>query len=323
MNEWEVRRWMRKTFSKHGWALLIYYLLMSATVTCACLAEALFAVSFDILSGNWARVFLNFLPAFSNAVATNGWGYILAIVIGAGIMFLWKGKSFCIREIWHCNKSLTPSNFAGFLLLMVATQAVFQMIAILMNWLFSLFGISVLGSVNAATGIGDTLSMFLYGCIFGPIGEEILFRGLMMRSFQPFGKKFAVFASAFLFAIFHGNIVQTPFAFLAGCILGFVAMEYSLLWAMILHIFNNLVLGDILPRLLDFLPDLIGTLIFQILIWGCAAASLVFLWIRRDAISAYIRRGKIHPWPMKSFFSAAGILVMIAIFIMETIFAFF
>ena len=75
---------------------------------------------------------------------------------------------------------------------------------------------TMMAALESSSGMQEGLAMFIYASILAPISEEILFRGLIQHSLLPFGKKFAVFGSALLFGIFHGNLAQTPFAFLAG-----------------------------------------------------------------------------------------------------------
>jgi hypothetical protein len=117
-------------------------------------------------------------------------------------------------------------------------------------------------------------------------------------------------ASAFLFGIFHCNIVQSPYAFAVGLVLGYVAMEHSMLWAMVLHMINNLLLADTMPRLMQNLPLLAQEIIFAVVIWGCAIAAVVLLIVRRKEVSAYLKQGKMHPLCLKGFFTAPGILAL-------------
>lgn len=95
-----------------------------------------------------------------------------------------------------------------------------------------------------------TVSLALYTAVAAPITEELLFRGAVLRSLQPYGKRFAIFCSALLFGLVHQNLTQTPFAFGFGLLAGYVAVEYSILWSMSLHILNNAVLALGLDALL-------------------------------------------------------------------------
>jgi membrane protease YdiL (CAAX protease family) len=171
-------------------------------------------------------------------------------------------------------------------------------------------------------GDTDTFSMFFYVCFLAPVFEEILFRGLILRQLEPYGKKFAILASAFLFGMFHGNLVQTPYAFVAGLVLGYVAIEYNVIWAMVLHMINNLLLGDTLARLTGSLPELAQQIIFAVVIWGFAIAALVILICQRKKIAAYFRSEQNHPLCMRSFFTAPGILALTVLMIVNMLLPF-
>ena len=82
-----------------------------------------------------------------------------------------------------------------------------------------------------------------------------------------------------LMFIVLGMGVQGTFAFLFGLILGFVAMEYSLVWSIALHIFNNAILSGAIDTLAgNYLDD---NAYFDILI--------VAICDRRDRIDYHIR----------------------------------
>ena len=89
--------------------------------------------------------------------------------------------------------------------------------------------------------------MFLYACILGPIAEELVFRGFLMRGLEKRGKALAVVVTSILFGLMHGNAAQFVPTVMFGLLAGYVAMEYSMIWSIVLHIFNNLVLCYLLP----------------------------------------------------------------------------
>ncbi len=94
--------------------------------------------------------------------------------------------------------------------------------------------------------------VFVYRC-FRPCGEELIYRGLVMRQFQKYGKVFAIVVSAALFGVMHANLFQMIFAFLTGLVLGYTAAEFSLRWSIVLHLVNNLVFGELLGWLMGYL----------------------------------------------------------------------
>lgn len=72
--------------------------------------------------------------------------------------------------------------------------------------------------------------------------EEFLFRGAILGSLKKFGNGVALFVSTVLFAFIHGNLVQIPFAFIAGLALGLITIESrSILPAIIIHFLNNFI----------------------------------------------------------------------------------
>ena len=294
----------RREFSKLGWTLLIYSLLMNACVI-------VFLV-FDMVMVNIGKMNgMNYTEEqVSHMLMNNGWGYLVSIAIGLLILRLWQGKRFVRETLWTRGRPMKPGDFFNLLALTLGVQLVFSILVSLMEAFFNLFGMSLMDSVESATMSADSFSMFLYMGVGAPVAEEILFRGLILRKLQPYGKRFAIVLSALLFGIFHGNPVQIPYAFLVGLVLGYTAMEHNILWAMVLHMFNNLVLADMLTRLTSGLPEFVGNGIVGLVIMACGLASLVILIVRQKEIGAYRRENRIRGDFAATFFGAPGIITM-------------
>ncbi len=97
------------------------------------------------------------------------------------------------------------------------------------------------GDIDLPTGFFGFLLSVCSVAIAPALLEEFLFRGIIMGSLVKFGKPFAIFTSALLFGLLHGNLVQIPFAFLVGLALGFLVMETGSLWTgVLIHFLNNL-----------------------------------------------------------------------------------
>ncbi|MDR3644515.1 MAG: CPBP family intramembrane metalloprotease, partial [Clostridia bacterium] len=97
-------------------------------------------------------------------------------------------------------------------------------------------------------------------CVFAPIIEEFIFRGLIMRSLLRFGSGFAIVMSSLLFAMLHGNLAQIPFAFIVGLSLGYFAYKLNSVWAsVILHSFVNTT-----STVIDFIQKSMGNTQAQI-----------------------------------------------------------
>ena len=303
MDEKRMCRRLRHEINKVGITMLVYYSIMSAVVGAVMMIQMVYQM---LIQPDISE------DALANAVISNGWGYMISIAIGVAIMLLWKKREFCFRTIWKTNQPMRFGSFWAILCVFLSGQLLAQLYAIFMEFLANLLGFSVMESIEIASNIGDTFSMFVYGCLFAPIFEEVLFRGLLLRMLEPLGKKFAIFTSALLFGIFHANVVQTPFAFLVGLVLGYVAMEYSMAWAMVLHMINNLVLGDMLTRLTSSLPEAVSTLIFYLVIGAATLAAIVICICKRRDIKAYLTEKKIHPWSMHALVTSPAIIIFFA-----------
>ena len=109
--------------------------------------------------------------------------------------------------------------------------------------------------------------------------------------------------------MFHGNPVQTPYAFLSGLVLAYVTVEYSIGWAMVLHMLNNLILGDTVARISQLLPEGLGDFLIAGVIWGCFVGSIVLLICKRRKIATYYTENWVHPWCSKAFFCAPSVIL--------------
>ena len=70
--------------------------------------------------------------------------------------------------------------------------------------------------------------------------EEMVFRGYVLRTLRPYGDRTAILVSSLLFALMHGNVLQVPFAFIVGLVLGYVAVQTDNIWlAVVIHFGNN------------------------------------------------------------------------------------
>lgn len=177
--------------------------------------------------------------------------------------------------------------------------------------------------LEQVSGSSNTFSMFLYASILAPIWEELLFRGCILRGLRPFGKRFAVLGSALLFGLFHGNLLQAPYALVVGLLLGYVTVEYSIVWSIALHMFNNLVLADLLSRLTVSWSEMAYGVLSLILFGGSALASVVLLVVNRDKIRDYRQREWVDRRCLKCFFTNAGMLTFLVVIFISMALMFF
>lgn len=306
------RKMLRRGIGSYTWALLVYYLIMNLFVIIVDLV-ALIYEGFQAFanSGNLSD-YMNAVSQNMEAVLYgNGWGYLLASGFAVLLIAAWKGKAF-FGAMFENRRKMSAGAFFCLLCVFLSGQTLFQIFAVVIELVLNQFGLSAMEAVEMASAGADTLSMFLYMGIVAPVVEEIVFRGLIMRGLQPYGKRFAVLTSAILFGLFHGNLIQSPYAFVVGLVLGYTAMEYSILWSMVLHMVNNLVLGDILSRLTSGLPEFWPEIIMWIVFFWCTVAALVILLCKRSEIRNHVQADRMDRRCLRAFFTALpNILLMI------------
>ena len=304
MTDKQINRWLRHQFSPNGWLLLLYYGLLTlfpavtAFVDTAKQSLRSFAAGDFSGSINW------------DLITGNAWGYIAAILMAVAVLAAWKGSAYWKQEIFLKAGSMQPKTFSCCLLFCMGAQMINSLWVTLLETLMNLKGGSVIPILEQVAGSTDTFSMFLYASILAPVWEELLFRGVILRKLRPYGKRFAVLGSALLFGLFHGNLLQAPYAIVIGLVLGYVTVEYSIIWAIALHMFNNLVLADLLTRLTASWSEMAYGIMNLILFGGSALASLVILIRHRQEIRDYRNGEWMDRRCLKCFFLNFGILAL-------------
>ena len=299
-------RYLRHSYSVQGWALLIYMGIMNAAVFLVMFLDAM-AKTIHSMSEVGA---VDEAWVEESMMRNSGWGYLLAIVVGFVILLLWKKPRFAFGIIWQKKRPMKVGGFFQILSLFLSTQMVFILLSVLVEFLLNQVGVT---SVTESALDYDSLSMFLYVGLGAPIAEELLFRGLILRSMEPYGKKFAIFASALLFGLFHGNLSQGLFAFVVGLVLGYVTVEHNIGWAMALHMFNNLIVSDVTTRLSQLFPGGIVDLMLIGVLVLFTVAAIVILIVQRKKIRTYLKSNRDDPYCAKAFWSAPGIITLVCV----------
>ena len=140
-----------------------------------------------------------------------------------------------------------PQIGAGLIVLAVlATLGISSFDSIIMDIFTNIFGASSEQlNTSISSGIYSenlflSIVSFAYVCVLGPFFEELLCRGAIQTLAGHISPKMAVFASAFMFGIFHLNISQFYNAFLLGLLFGYVTLRARSIWpTVIMHIANN------------------------------------------------------------------------------------
>lgn len=156
------------------------------------------------------------------------------------------------------------------------------------NTLISLLGLAQHSGAFQETakrqyGVSLGMGLFLYGGV-SAIVEEVVFRFLLFNRLRRVQGRvaFGVMASSFLFAVYHGNIVQGVYAFILGVL---IACAYccfdSFLAPVLFHGLGNAVifLSNMIPELYEII---FSPLMFWIFGLVTAAGCLYFAKTQRS-----------------------------------------
>lgn len=126
------------------------------------------------------------------------------------------------------------------------------------------------------------IGLLLYGVI-SPLAEEVVFRFLLYNRLRRFGgMAFGVVASAFLFGLYHGNIVQAVYAFILGVLIACAYLYFNNFLAPVL--FHGL--GNAVIFLGNSIPELYGILFSPLFFWlfGLLTAAGCFCFAREQGL---------------------------------------
>jgi len=151
---------------------------------------------------------------------------VLAVVLGNGILFTallhWKNLDY--RDLFNASRSATAATVLLLVpLVLLATPLLMLAMIGLNQALEALFPMSANMKEQMRQMSGAGLPQVLLVCVLAPVLEEMLFRGIILRSFlQQYERGYAILGSAVVFGFAHGNIYQLVYATIFGIAAGWL-----------------------------------------------------------------------------------------------------
>ncbi|MBR5295151.1 MAG: aminoacyl-tRNA hydrolase [Clostridia bacterium] len=165
---------------------------------------------------------------------------ILSGLLFLGIAALIKRKSFAEDSAWKKTNAtaVAAGAFHGFAWYLFASA-----IVIVAAYLPAVKTSqdAYLETYEQVTQNANLWAEILYVCILGPIVEETLCRGLIQKNLEKTLRPFsAIFLSALIFSLIHGNLYQIVFTLPLGLVMGYFSYRFdSILPTIALHICFN------------------------------------------------------------------------------------
>ena len=139
------------------------------------------------------------------------------------------------------KKEKKISNFLSLIAILIGSAQIVNIITqIILTIIKSIFSIHINNNVAELMETSDSISLILFAVILGPLFEELIFRGTLLKKLRVFGDKTAIIYTAIAFGLFHCNIAQIPFAITAGLILAYTVVKTNnIVYSIILHMILN------------------------------------------------------------------------------------
>ena len=231
---------------------------------------------------SFALDFLGLLEKYSTEGAYQNSIDIILVVAGLLVPFYFIGKKMKnvsgISEPVPLNK---PCDKTSFILAVAAGTGLCMLASVVTSYFtvfISFFGIELTApDIPMPKGIIGVVTTLLRVVVIAAVSEELCLRGYVMGNLRKYGDKFALLVSASVFAIIHGNLIQAPFALIAGFAIGYFTLKTGTLWTGIaIHAANNLI-STVFSYMLDFCGEEKILLPYTVLLYSLIIIGIITL----------------------------------------------
>lgn len=194
------------------------------------------------VGGLAAAFVLSAIVAFFPAGDVTTWlNYLctqLGFFIAAGVLFYLRREAFSLTVPYKRKIS-----FAALAVTVPVTVGIFMqntLLAVCFNKLLESVGVySATALPDPSVPLNAVLGLICV-CAAPALGEEFMFRGVLLGSYRPKGRVKAILLSALIFALGHFNPAQLVHQFILGAVLAYlVEATDNIRYAVAVHFFNN------------------------------------------------------------------------------------
>lgn len=242
---------------------------------CQIVLQSVFSFAIEI--GGLSSKYLND-GIFQNCVDT------VIVLIGLLVPFYFIGKK--MKDISGTKEpiplekpadgiSLILSVVAGIGFCMIANIATTYLTVIM-----SLMGLELSSpDIPMPGGTAGVIISIIRVVVVAAVVEELTLRGYVMGNLRKYGDKFAILVSAIVFAFMHGNLIQTPFALIAGFGIGYFTVKTGTLWTGIaIHAANNFI-SLAISYAMEYFSEEAVSVLYTFVLYGFIFFGLIALWL--------------------------------------------
>lgn len=244
------------------------------------------------------------LPQFeSHLLYTYVLSFVPLYVFGLPPCLIILGKK---EDLPKVRGSISPSDFFALIISTIGFSMLANLFGTCLMFVAEKMGANPFENpVNGLLSGTNIYIAFAALVVIAPIGEEFIFRRLIIDRAKKYGELYAVMLSAVMFGAFHMNIYQFFYTFIVGFILAYVYIKKGrLIYSIILHALLNFICGiiptillqnynDVLPliesgspeAIADSLMPLLGLLLYLFIMLCCMVAAVVLFFIYFGRVS--------------------------------------
>lgn len=206
---------IRKVFSNTAWAMIvcevftmIFYFAFSVFLYAAGFSESY--TSDGLIIENAPVVLMCCTSVTFGLICTT-------LIFGSGFHFK-------VSELFGTEKLTGKKLLMTVLISLGIANAVYVVNMLVSSGVYAL-GYETENSIADPMSASGWAAEIISSVILAPVFEELFYRGLIMRSLSRVSKRFAIFASAAIFGIAHGNIYQFLLGFFVGIVFAYADMR--------------------------------------------------------------------------------------------------
>jgi membrane protease YdiL (CAAX protease family) len=200
-------------------------------------------------------------------------------VLGGGVVFtaVLHYKQLGYRALLHSGSQPVATLLGRLGLPVIMLVPALQCVTMALHSLLLAFApMSDAQSATFERLASDGPSSFILVCLLAPVLEEMLFRGVILRSFlHQYSRRTAIVASALLFGLAHMNVYQLVVGAVIGYALGWLyARSRSVLPGILLHAAFNFCSMNMS---VEFREQILGSALGWLLAFMLAAAGVALI----------------------------------------------
>ncbi|MVX66044.1 CPBP family intramembrane metalloprotease [Clostridium chromiireducens] len=301
----DISKLIKKDFNKLGLTILMKELLANLAVIIFAMFITLVEIIKDPNITNYQ------LEKVLDNGTYNGIMSIVAVLVSFIPFMIYRGKKFFYYDLKLENRKFTFRTLVFGFIVIIAINSSLVLFSNILEIGLNAIGLSANSALEDLDALNElTVPMIIYSCILGPIIEEFIYRGAVLRSLQKYGKRFAIIVSALLFGLMHGNFFQIFMGVGIGIILGYLATEYSIKLTIILHIINNISV-QVLSQSTSYVTNNTNIIINMSLISVSFIILMIAILRNKNNITGWLQANTTEKGIWLKFFTSILVIVVI------------